>query len=244
GIVTGMDGVIAGTWRFGLLAGYGSTALHGAGSSVSADSYQVGIYGGTKIDALTLSLGTVLAHHEIDTRRTVAFGSLAETDTAGYSANTVQIFGEAAYRIETPYTALEPFAAAAYTHLKTAGFSETGGIAALSAPSSTTDLTTTTLGLRASRAFTLGNATSLTARGMVGWRHAYGDVTPQAQFAFASGGESFDVSGLPIAADAALVEAGLAFDIGKATTLGLTYTGQFSSGVNDNSVKADLTVRF
>jgi len=244
GIVTGMDGVIAETWRFGLLAGYGSTSLYGAGSSVSADSYQLGIYGGTKIDALTLSLGTVLAHHVIDARRTVAFGTLEETDTAGYSANTVQLFGEAAYRIETPYAALEPFAAAAYTHLKTSGFAETGGIAALSAPSSSTDLTTTTLGLRASRAFTLGNATTLTARGMAGWRHAYGDVTPQAQFAFASGGENFDVSGLPIAQDAALVEAGLAFDIGKATTLGLTYTGQFSSQVNDNSVKADLTVRF
>jgi outer membrane autotransporter protein len=244
GIVTGIDALIAGTWRLGVLAGYGSTSLHGAGSSVSADSYQVGIYGGTRIDALTLSLGTVLAHHEIDTRRTVSFGTLEETDTAGYSANTVQLFGEAAYRIETPYAALEPFAAAAYTHLKTAGFTETGGIAALSAPSSSTDLTTTTLGLRASRAFTLGNATTLTARGMAGWRHAYGDVTPQAQLAFASGGENFDVSGLPVAADAALVEAGLAFDIGRATTLGLTYAGQFSSGVNDNAVKADLTVRF
>ncbi|MBA8876701.1 outer membrane autotransporter protein [Phyllobacterium myrsinacearum] len=244
GIVTGMDGVIADTWRLGVLAGYGSTSLHGAGSSTSVDSYQLGVYGGTKIDALRLSLGTVLAHHEIDSRRKVSFGSLQETDTAGYSANTVQLFGEAAYRIDTPYAALEPFAAAAYTHLKTDGFTETGGIAALSAPSSSTDLTTTTLGLRASRAFTIGNAASLTARGMAGWRHAYGDVTPQAQFAFASGGESFDVNGLPVAADAALVEAGLAFDIGKATTIGLTYTGQFSSQVNDNSVKADLTVRF
>ena len=244
GIVTGVDALIAGTWRLGVLAGYGSTSLHGAGSSASADSYQLGIYGGTRIDALTLSLGTVLAHHEIDTRRTVSFGDIAETDAAGYSANTVQLFGEAAYRIETPYAALEPFAAAAYTRLKTSGFAETGGIAALSAPSSSTELTTTTLGLRASRAFTLGDATTLTARGMAGWRHAYGDVTPQAQFAFASGGDSFDVSGLPVAADTALVEAGLAFDIGRATTLGLTYTGQFSSGVNDNAVKADLTVRF
>ncbi|MGV2815933.1 hypothetical protein ACNPO7_06765, partial [Phyllobacterium calauticae] len=47
GIVTGMDALIAGTWRLGVLAGYGSTSLHGAGSSVSADSYQLGIYGGT-----------------------------------------------------------------------------------------------------------------------------------------------------------------------------------------------------
>ncbi|PRD50831.1 autotransporter outer membrane beta-barrel domain-containing protein, partial [Phyllobacterium myrsinacearum] len=244
GFVTGMDSLIAGTWRLGVLAGYGSTSLHGAASSTSADSYQLGVYGGTSIDALTLSLGTILAHHAIDTHRSVTFGSLAETESAGYAANTVQLFGEAAYRIDTPYAAVEPFAAAAYTHLKTDGFSETGGIAALSAPAATTDLTTTTLGLRASRAFTLGNATTVTARGMAGWRHAYGDVAPQAQLAFASGGESFAVSGQPIAADTALIEAGLAFDVGKATTIGLTYTGQFSSQANDNAVKANLAVRF
>ncbi|PRD58120.1 autotransporter domain-containing protein [Phyllobacterium myrsinacearum] len=244
GFVTGVDSLIAGTWRLGVLAGYGSTSLHGAASSTSADSYQLGVYGGTSINALSLSLGTILAHHAIDTHRKVAFGTLDETESAGYSANTVQLFGEAAYRIDTPYAAFEPFAAAAYTHLKTDGFSETGGIAALSAPAATTDLTTTTLGLRASRAFTLGNATTVTARGMAGWRHAYGDVAPQAQFAFASGGESFAVSGQPMAQDTALIEAGLAFDVGKATTIGLTYTGAFSARASDNAVKADLTIRF
>ncbi|RZU97353.1 hypothetical protein EV654_4934, partial [Phyllobacterium myrsinacearum] len=45
-------------------------------------------------------------------------------------------------------------------------------------------------------------------------------------------------------ADTALIEAGLAFDVGKATTIGLTYTGAFSSQANDNAVKADLTIRF
>lgn len=239
-----MDGLIAGTWRLGVLAGYGATALDGAGSSISADSYQVGVYGGTAIDALRLSLGAVLAHHEIDSRRKVSFGSLAETEHAGYSANSVHIFGEAAYRIDTPHAAFEPFAAAAYTHLKTDGFTETGGIAALSAPSATTELTTTTLGLRASRDFTLGEATRVTARGMAGWRHAYGDVTPEAQFAFASGGDHFGITGQPVAPDTALVEAGLAFGIGKTATVGLTYTGQFSADVSDNAVKADLAVRF
>lgn len=244
GFVTGVDSLIAGTWRLGLLAGYGSTSLHGAASSTSADSYQVGIYGGISMNALTLSLGTILAHHAIDTHRRVSFGDIAETDMASYSAKSVQLFGEAAYRIDTAYAAVEPFAAAAYTHLKTDGFSETGGIAALSAPASATDLTTTTLGLRAARAFTLGNATTVTARAMAGWRHAYGDVAPQAQFAFVSGGDSFAVSGQPMAQDTALIEAGLAFDVGKATTIGLTYTGAFSSQVKDNAVKADLTIRF
>ncbi|MBA8900981.1 uncharacterized protein with beta-barrel porin domain, partial [Phyllobacterium sp. P30BS-XVII] len=34
------------------------------------------------------------------------------------------------------------------------------------------------------------------------------------------------------------------FGIGKATTLGISYTGQFSQQTRDNAVKADLTVRF
>ncbi|SDP62395.1 autotransporter domain-containing protein, partial [Phyllobacterium sp. OV277] len=195
---------------------------------------------GTRLDALTLSLGTSLAHHQIDTRRK----ALGDSNTADYSANTVQLFGEAAYRIDTAYAALEPFAAAAYTHLKTDAFTETGGKTALSGQSDTTDLTTTTLGLRASHRFVLSEATALTARGMAGWRHAFGDTTPEASLAFASGGQAFPVHGLPIASDTALVEAGLDFGIGKATTLGLSYTGQFSQQTRDNAVKANVTTRF
>ncbi|MGO4447437.1 autotransporter domain-containing protein [Phyllobacterium sp. TAF24] len=243
GFVTGFDGVIADTWRFGLLAGYGNTSVHTDRGRASADTYQVGVYGGTKIDALTLSFGTSLAHHEIDTRRKVVFSGINDNNTADYSAKSVQVFGEAAYQIDTAYAAFEPFAAVAYTHLKTDGFTETGGITALSGRSDTTDLTTTTLGLRASHRFIMSDTTVLTARGMAGWRHAFGDTTPEASLAF-SGGNAFSVDGLPVAEDTALVEAGLDFGIGKATTLGVSYTGQFSSQSHDNAVKADLTVRF
>ncbi|WP_163068770.1 autotransporter outer membrane beta-barrel domain-containing protein, partial [Acinetobacter baumannii] len=64
----------------------------------------------------------------------------------------------------------------AYVNFHTDGFRETGGAAALSGPSSNTDATFTTLGLRGSTTFVMGGA-SLTARGMFGWRHAFGDVT-------------------------------------------------------------------
>lgn len=91
-----------------------------------------------------------------------------EDNDASYSAKSVQIFGEASYRIDTPYVALEPFAGAAYVHVKTDGFSETGGITALTSGSDTTDLTTTTLGLRVSHNFTVSENTTLTAHGMAG----------------------------------------------------------------------------
>jgi hypothetical protein len=62
-------------------------------------------------------------------------------------------------------------------NLDTDGFTETGGAAALNVLGDETTVTFTTLGLRASHQFSLDNGFSMTARGMLGWRHAFGDVT-------------------------------------------------------------------
>lgn len=155
----------------------------------------------------------------------------------------MQVFGELGYEIKTAYADFEPFAAASYVHLKTDGFEESGEISNLTGQSGTTNLTTTTLGLRASRDFAVSDTIVLTARGMLGWSHAYGDVTPQQRLAF-SGGESFTIEGLPLAQDTGIVEAGFDVGIGRSTTIGVSYTGQFSKQASDNAVKADLTVRF
>lgn len=243
GLVTGLDGIVSDTWRLGVLAGYGNTSLNGSGSKASVDSYQIGLYGGTEWDRLGLRFGAALAQNEIDTDRTAVFGGLANSHDASYDAKTVQVFGELGYRIDTAYAALEPFAAASHVHLKTDGFQEDGAISNLTGLSGTTDLTTTTLGLRASHDFTLSETTTLTARGMLGWSHAFGDVTPEQRLAFA-GGQAFTIEGLPIAQDTAIVEAGFDVGIGRNKTVGLSYTGQFSSQTSDNAVKADLTVRF
>lgn len=87
-----------------------------------------------------------------------------------------------------------------------------------------------------------GDATA-TLRGTTGWRHAYGDVTPLSSLAFA-GMDSFEISALPIARDAALVEVGLDVDLAPATTFGFSYRGQIASEMQDHGVRADLTVQF
>jgi outer membrane autotransporter protein len=242
GLVTGMDGIVAQDWRLGILAGYGQTSLHGNGKA-SASNYQVGIYGGTKIDALGLRFGVNLARHEIETRRTADFGNLSNEHKASYHGNSVQLFGELGYAIDTPYAALEPFAAARHAHLETKGFEEDGKISGLTGKSTGTDLTVTTLGLRASQTFTLNDSMALTARGMLGWHHAFGDVTPQSRLAFA-GGKGFTVEGAGIAKDAAAVEAGLDLRIGPAASIGIAYSGQFSPRGSGNAIKADFSLGF
>jgi fibronectin-binding autotransporter adhesin len=46
-----------------------------------------------------------------------------------------------------------------------------------------------------------------------------------------AGGEAFTVAGVPIAGDSALIEAGFDLNVTEAATMGVSYQGQFGSGV-------------
>jgi outer membrane autotransporter protein len=244
GLVAGGDTMLGDGWRLGMLGGYSRTSFDADGGAASGDSdnFHVGVYGGRHFGAVALRAGASYTRHAIDTSRTVSFPGLTETLKADYDAGTAQVFVEAGYRAEMGRVAFEPFAGLAYVSTSTDGFTETGGAAALTSADKSFDSTTTTLGLRAASDFNVGDGKA-TVRGGLGWRHAFGDVTPASTVAFV-GGDSFTVHGAPIARDALLVEAGLDFAITPKANLGLSYTGQVASGARDHGVKASLGVKF
>ncbi|MDR6634080.1 outer membrane autotransporter protein [Phyllobacterium sp. 1468] len=244
GFVIGADALVWENWRLGLLAGYSRTSfdVDDRSSSGDSDNYHLGIYGGTQWGNLGFRAGAAYTWSNIDTHRSVEFPGFSEDLNADYDAGTAQVFGELGYRIDTSRVAFEPFANLAYVNFRSDSFSESGGAAALSASSETTDTTFTTLGLRASTDFTMGSM-SATARGMLGWRHAFDDVTPQSRLAF-TGSDAFTISGVPIDKDAFAVEAGLDLKITHSATLGVSYNGQFGSKAIDNGFKADLSFKF
>ncbi|TDH38445.1 autotransporter domain-containing protein [Pseudohoeflea suaedae] len=139
-------------------------------------------------------------------------------------------------------SAFEPFAGLAYTHLRTDGFSESGGTAALRVEGTTMDTTYTTLGMRASRNLELGGVVTV-LRGSLGWQHAFGDVDPTSTARFETG-DSFTVSNTPIDEDVALIEAGLDFQLDNGATIGIGYSGQFGSQAEENGVNAKMRVQF
>jgi subtilase-type serine protease len=241
GFVTGFDTAVANDWRLGAFAGYSRTTFDAAGSGES-DNYHVGLYGGGHFDALSVRSGLAYSWHSLETSRSVAFPGFEDRLKADYDAGTFQAFGELGYRIDMKRVAFEPFANLAHVRVKTDGFTETGGAAALTAESETTGTTFTTLGLRASAPFTLGTVEA-EARGTVGWQHAYGDTTPVSTLAF-DGGRGFTVAGVPLAEDMGLVEAGFDVKLSERTTLGVSYTGQFGSDVQQNGVDARFAVKF
>ncbi|MER9948491.1 autotransporter domain-containing protein [Mesorhizobium sp. M0047] len=243
GLLAGADTQL-GTWRVGLLGGYSHSSFDAddRNSSGKSDSYHLGLYGGTNWGAIAFRTGAAYSWNSLSTKRAVAFNGFTDGLSADYDAGTAQAFGELAYKADAGHFKFEPFANLAYVSVHTDGFSETGGAAALTSAGSTTDATFTTLGLRASTDLGLGEIKA-TVRGMLGWRHAFGDDTPASSFAFA-GGDLFTIAGVPVARDAAVVEAGLDLNMSANATLGLSYTGQFGGGTVDQGAKVNLGLRF
>lgn len=107
---------------------------------------------------------------------------------------------------------------------------------------STTDVTFTTLGLRAEHRLTLGSVAA-TLRGTAGWRHAFGDITPTNTQSFLTG-DAFTIAGSAIARDSAVIGVGLDVDFTPQATLSLLYNGQLTRSVQDHGFKVDLSIRF
>jgi outer membrane autotransporter protein len=245
GFIVGADFPVAANWRAGVAAGYDHTDLDldGRDSSAGIDSYTLGAYAGTRIGALGLRFGAANTWHNIDTQRNVGFAGFAgETGKASYDGNTAQVFGEAGYTLQAGAAAFEPFANVAYANLHTQGFDEDGDAAGLSGRGDDTGVTFTTLGLRASTSFDTQGATAI-LHGMVGWRHAFGDTTPNATQSLPAG-SPFTVSGVPVAKDAAVLQAGMDLKVSDRVKVGLSYQGQLGDGVHQNGVMANLNVKF
>ncbi len=231
-------------WRLGFFGGYSRTDFHvdARSSAGASDNYHLGAYGGTVMDGVALRLGASYSWNDLSTERLVAFGNFSNTLTATYNAGTAQLFGEVGQSFAFDRLNLEPFANLSYLNLRTHAFREGGGDAALGSQANTQEDTFATIGLRPSTDFSIWSL-PLRLKGMAGWRHTFGAVTPAATVAFA-GGNAFTVTGAPIARDAGVVEAGLAANLTEAAAVNLTYGAQFGGTESNNGIRGTLAVAF
>lgn len=249
GVFMGAHAHVGGGWRLGGSFGYtdGDVEIDAKASKADIETYSASLFGGNSLDMgkgkLNVLAGLSYSWHDINTSRSVMFPGLNERLKADYEAQTGQLFAEVGYAMPVSnLTIVEPYAGVAVTRHKTDSFSESGGLAALSGESKTNTVTSTTLGLRAKTAFSLGKTQGILS-GALGWRHASGDVNPEATLSFA-GGNPFTVTGAPISKNAAVVEVGAHVGLSKNTSLGLSYSGQYGSGNHESAGSLNLRVRF
>ncbi len=263
GFVLGADARLETGVRLGVAGGYTATSLDSAGQRASGtiESGFGGVYGGFEQGPVALRLGAVYADQASRLRRAVSFAGFSDSAAARIGGATVQGFGELGYRIvlgapqaglitkgerpaaPVPPASLEPFVGGAYVSIGRDRFAETGGPAALTGAAQTTEVATSTVGLRGQASLDWGVAAPVSLHGLVGYRRAYGDVVPKALLGFGTG-PSFLVAGTPISRDALVAEAGLDLRVTRDTTLGVAYTGQVGARAQDHAVKGNFTYRF
>lgn len=245
GFVSGMDVDIGSGWRAGLATGYAQSnfGVDARLSTAGIESYHLGSYIGGSIGDVALRGGGVWTWSWIDSTRNVVFPGFFEHEAASYGADTGQLFAEAALPLSALAARFEPFARLAYVHVATDGFFEDGSLAALSSSGSGSDVGYSTLGARASGVLEAGGM-HVAPHASIAWQRTFGDLDPAASLVFASAGMGFEVFGVPIVRDSALIEVGMAVALADEATINLSYSGQIADNLNDNAVTGRLDWRF
>jgi len=229
--------------KLGVAGGYSRSHfdLDARLSSGRLESGHAALYAGARFGNLRLDAGAAYTWSESDIRRQVAirgFGDLLRLQLPG---SVTQGFAELGYAFAFSGFALEPFAQLALIRISTDAGTERGGAAALRVFGSDQTLGFTTLGLRAEAQI---GAMPLFARAMLGWRHGFGELTPQARTAFVAGTTPASVFAAPIDREALVAEAGLDWRISRATSLGLTYSAAIGERSRDHALKGRVEMRF
>jgi fibronectin-binding autotransporter adhesin len=235
GLVLGSDRAVGDDWHIGGALGYSDADIDIDDRQSEADirSYSGALFGGRSFQAhsgaLALLGGAIHTRHNIDTRRHTRVADAPQRLTAGYGGHTTELFIELGYVIAlSPRSSLAPFVGLGWSEVRTSGFTEAGGSAALTGQRTHDTQSSSALGLRGQTEVVLGQTRGL-LKATLGWQHAFGERGASRTLAFA-GGQAFTVASVPLARDAAIVELGADLQITPSTTLGLGYSGQFASG--------------
>jgi outer membrane autotransporter protein len=241
GLIVGADFSAGANWRFGLSAAYTHTSLDSATRTAEAKlngthalAYAGGAYGPVRIRA-----GLGYADFDLDANRAIAFAGFTDTARGKTGGSALQGFAELGYAFDLGGAEAEPFVGLAAVRLRSDAFTETGGPAALSGARISDTSSYSTLGVR------LGTAAdaNFVVNGSIAWRHAFGDIVPEARLAFA-GGSGFTLGGTLLNRDEAAIEGGVAVPVAPGLTLGIRYDGTIGHRSSDHSIQGALTLAF
>lgn len=243
-LTTGIDTQL-GAWRIGAAFSHAKADLsvNARSSTAETRSDTVSAYAGGGWGNLKAHLGVSYGWVEVDGERTVAFPGFSDEVSSSYDGKTASAFAELSYAATLGTVTVEPFAGINHVHLKTDGFRESGGVAALAVSRRERDVTFSTLGLRLGTDIAASEKAVVTPMVSAAWQHGFGDVEAKGRHVLGTGA-GFDLRGVPMAKDNLALEAGVQASIMPGGTLGISYTGNIADRWNDHGLKLGLSFAF
>ncbi len=229
--------------KLGLFFGAGSTDNKAGGNKVESDDIHFGAYGVTNFsDVVNATYGFVYSHQSADATRALQVGSQLGMNAFSGDTDITQIFAEAAYTgLNTDAYSIEPYFGLSWIHAESDGFNEQVGTMAFSTTTEDQDVQVTTLGVRGAIPFTMGE-TKVALKGDVAWNHFFGDTEAEASMALAGSGVARLKGGE--LGDMASVGLGVEAQVGKMTTMGLSYTGAYDGDITSHGISANVRFNF
>lgn len=224
--------------KLGLFFGAGSTDNKAGDNKVESDDIHFGAYGVTNFsDVVNATYGFVYSHQSADATRALQVGSQLGMNAFSGDTDITQIFAEAAYTgLNTDAYSIEPYFGLSWIHAESDGFNEQVGTMAFSTTTEDQDVQVTTLGVRGAIPFTMGE-TKVALKGDVAWNHFFGDTEAEASMALAGSGVAHLKGGE--LGDMASVGLGVEAQVGKMTTMGLSYTGAYDGDITSHGISAN-----
>ncbi|MCP9308625.1 autotransporter outer membrane beta-barrel domain-containing protein [Zymomonas mobilis] len=243
GFVLGGETSLIPNWHIGALVGYGHSgfSVSERASSGHSNNVTLGGYANTHWDRLGLRMGATYTWDRLATRRKVLYADFTDQQSSRYNGGTVQAFADIGYRFDIGRVMVEPFGNAAYINQHTNAFRESGGAAALSGHALSSNMAYATFGSRLASRVTLGKSTVLTPNATIGYRHAFGTITSSIKENFLNQTADFNVSGVPLAENSAMVSVGLQAQVKNRLQLGLSYSGQYSAHYSSSGLKGNIS---
>ncbi|MCX2561368.1 autotransporter domain-containing protein [Acetobacter farinalis] len=242
GFVLGADTSAIQGWHVGGLVGYGHSSFSTSARAASgrSDNVTLGGYASTHWKRLGLRMGATYTWNMLSTRRTVAFPGFYDRQNSSYNGGTAQAFADLGYRFDLGRVMVEPFGDVAYINQQTKSFREHGGVSSLYGRGQDTGVTYATFGTRLASSVKVGKAVLIPGM-TLGYRHAFGALTPTTREALISGSSDFEVGGVPLVQDAALVKVGVQTQVTKRIRIGVSYTGQYGARYSESGLKGSVS---
>ena len=241
--LVGADFGLSSTFALGVFAGWGESEIHTrTAQNIDADSRHYGAYGSARFGSWILGGGGLVSDHEADVRRRIDVPGLAQQLRSESDYSNQQYFLDLGYSVPVEGLTFQPFAQVVHVRASHDGLTETGGNLALSGEVEGAELNIGTAGVRF---VTNGSdpAAKFRVRGMVGYRHAGGDLSPAARLGFA-GGNAFVSGAAPLSDNALVVDWGLATDITRNVSLEAGYSTELARRTDNHVGNIRLVMSF
>ena len=232
-----------GNTTLGLFFGAGTTDFKGgADGKLDSDDIHLGLYGKTDVaDVASISYGVTHTMQSREGHRTANFANTVGYNKIDSDAKITQFYVEGAYTGLSFQNgaSVEPYVGFSYIHATADGVSDKLGNMTYTTDIKDQNLQVSTLGVRGQVPFTAGTA-KVALKGDLAWNHFYGDTVAQGRLGGVAAGV---IEGAELS-DMVSVGLGIEATVGKSTTFGLSYTGNFDSDVKSNGISANIRYAF